>query len=166
MMGWTRTVSDSLKVSLSEFKAFIAVFAMYRAFTPFSGSAAAWAERPLKVTFFEVKPLWEPRIVMVPSLPRPACMEMTRSTPSKAPRYRSSALPPRKCKCPFSISWRRHSVSRHSSAGTPASMTLPPRPSSAPLSARVMKAPMAVAIWMEWPQACAAPVSGLQSGCE
>ena len=57
------------KVSLKELRAVRAVFAMYRGVDPVFGSAAAWADRPWNVTFLEMKPLWEPRMVIVPSFP-------------------------------------------------------------------------------------------------
>ena len=92
------------------------------------------------------------------------CTIMAKSTSSNAPRRMNSGLPPRNSIVPWSRNDCRKPTSTYSSAGTAMKTSLPHRFSSAPDWVRPMAAPSMDAIWLLWPQAWAAPVSGLACG--
>ena len=164
MMGWTRILSSSRKVSRLKLMAVKAIVAAFRALMPRCGAPPAWEARPMNWMRLATVPLlvllmhicFSTGLLVVWSI-------MARWMSSNSPSRTSSGLPPKNSIFPSRRSPSRYSISMYSSAGTAMNARRPDRESRTLGLVRAAAAPSIMPIWQWCPQAWAALVS--RSAC-
>ena len=165
MMGCTRIVSLSMKVSRLKWMAVRASVAAFSALMPRCGEPPACAPLPTNWIFFARVPLLVPLRHNCRSLGvLVVCSIIARCTSSNSPSLMNSGFPPKNSILPSRRRPSRYSISMYSSAGTAMVTMRPLKCGSTSGCINPIVAPRAIPIWQWCPQACAAPVVRISVG--